>query len=116
MQKEARCRLETAVATIDGRTMRLPAARLLLVSVAVGNPLTKLSVPAPRVFLPSLKITIPVGKPPPGAVALTVAVSVTGWPETQRSGEATAAMVVSALATVSAAALLTLAVILPFPQ
>ncbi len=39
-----------------------------------------LSVPVPRVVLPSRKVTLPVGVPAPGATALTVAVRVTFWP------------------------------------
>jgi hypothetical protein len=39
-------------------------------------------VPVPRVVLPSLKVTVPVGVPAPGATAATVAVNVTDWPKT----------------------------------
>jgi len=38
-------------------------------------------VPVPKVVVPSLKVTLPVGIPAPGATAVTVAVNVTSWPE-----------------------------------
>ena len=41
----------------------------------------ELNVAVPRVVVPSLKVTVPVGVPLPGAAALTVAVKVTGWPK-----------------------------------
>ena len=43
---------------------------------------TPLSAPVPRVVAPSEKVTVPVGVPLPGALALTVSVKVTAWPET----------------------------------
>src|SRR5881392_3834768 len=39
-------------------------------------------VPVPRVLGPSLKVTAPVGVPAPGLFAVTVAVNVTGCPNT----------------------------------
>src|SRR5437660_289042 len=39
-------------------------------------------VPVPRVLEPSLKVTVPVGVPAPGLFAATVAVKVTGCPNT----------------------------------
>ena len=36
----------------------------------------------PRLVAPSKKVTVPDGVPAPGATAVTVAVKVTGWPET----------------------------------
>src|SRR2546427_3472944 len=42
-----------------------------------------LSVPGPSVVAPSLKVTVPVGVPAPGETALTVAVRVTDWPNTE---------------------------------
>ena len=36
----------------------------------------------PKVVVPSLKVTVPVGVPDPGALAVTVAVNVTVWPNT----------------------------------
>src|SRR5689334_15022701 len=42
----------------------------------------ELRLPVPNVFVPSLNVTVPVGVPAPGATALTVAVNVTDWPDT----------------------------------
>src|SRR5437016_13823471 len=39
-------------------------------------------VPVPRMVEPSLKVTAPVGVPAPGLFAITVAVNVTGCPNT----------------------------------
>ena len=36
----------------------------------------------PKVVVPSLNVTVPVGVPDPGALAVTVAVNVTVWPNT----------------------------------
>jgi len=41
-----------------------------------------LSVPVPSTVAPFLNVTTPVGVPPPGATAATVAVNVTDWPNT----------------------------------
>ena len=41
-----------------------------------------MSVPVPRVVVPSLNVTVPVGVPAPGAVTVTVAVNVTDCPKT----------------------------------
>ena len=38
---------------------------------------------AARVTAPSVKVTVPVGVPAPGATAATVAVKVTTWPKTE---------------------------------
>jgi hypothetical protein len=45
------------------------------------------SVPVPSVVAPSLNVTVPLGVPAPGATALTVAVNVTDWPETDGFAE-----------------------------
>ena len=37
----------------------------------------------PRLLPPSLNCTVPVGVPEPGGTAKTVAVKVTGWPNTE---------------------------------
>jgi hypothetical protein len=50
-----------------------PTDSALVLNVAVPP----LSVPVPIVVRPSLKVTLPLGVPAPGAVALTVAVKVT---------------------------------------
>src|SRR5436305_157792 len=51
-----------------------------VLAVKVATPLL-LSVPVPSVVVPSRKVTVPVGVPLPD-VAATVAVNVTGWPNT----------------------------------
>ena len=50
-------------------------------------PVMKVAVPPLKVAVPSaaelsLKVTIPVGVPEPGAFTVTIAVKVTGWPKT----------------------------------
>ena len=44
-------------------------------------------VEVPRLEEPLVKVTVPVGTPLPGAVAVTVAVSVTDWPYTDGLAE-----------------------------
>ena len=51
------------------------------------------SVAWPRTWLPSLKVTVPVGVPWPLAMALTVAVRVADWPKTAGLAEALSATV-----------------------
>ena len=41
-----------------------------------------LNVTEPRVPVPSVKVTVPVGVPEPGGFTVTLAVNVTGWPQT----------------------------------
>ncbi len=58
-----------------------------------------LSVPVPSVVMPSLNVTLPVGLAnavPPGLVALTVAVNVTGCPTATGLIEDASAVVVAA--------------------
>ena len=50
----------------------------------------------PSVSVPSLNVTIPKGVPAPGAVAWTVAVSVTGWPKLDGLPDDASAVVVAA--------------------
>src|SRR5260370_21200807 len=66
--------------------------------VKVGWPVPS-RVPLPRVLEPSLKVTVPVGSPPPGALAVTVAVNVTGWLYTEGFAEALTTAVVASLVT-----------------
>lgn len=54
-----------------------PIARAVVVSVAAPPD----NVPVPRVLAPSLKVTVPVAVPDPGATAATVAVNVNDCPE-----------------------------------
>ncbi|OSY40001.1 hypothetical protein BG653_05645 [Streptomyces platensis] len=49
---------------------------------------------------PESKVTAPVGTPAPGATGATVAVRVTGWPTTDRSGAVTTVVSVDAGSTV----------------
>ena len=56
-----------------------PTASVLVVNIAWPE---LFSVPVPRVLEPSLKVTVPVGVPAPGLFAATVAVKVTGCPNT----------------------------------
>jgi hypothetical protein len=51
-----------------------------------------LSVPVPRIVVPSVKVTVPLGVPEP--LGVTVAVNVTDWPKTELVGEATTLVVV----------------------
>src|SRR5213078_4106364 len=51
-----------------------PTASVLVTNVAWPEPFR---VPVPRVLEPSLKVTVPVGVPAPGLLAVTVAVKVT---------------------------------------
>ena len=55
------------------------AATVRDVAVKVAWP--ELNVAVPRVVVPSLKVTVPLGVPLAGAAGLTVAVKVTGWPK-----------------------------------
>jgi hypothetical protein len=54
----------------------------------------------PRFAAPSLNWTVPVDVPEPGAVAVTVAVKVTDWPNVEGLGELARAVEVPALLTV----------------
>ena len=54
-------------------------------------PSTRFEVP--RLVSPSRNVTVPVGVPDPGAVALTVAVAIIGWPKTLGFGETLIAIV-----------------------
>ena len=49
--------------------------------------LPPLSVAVPRVEAPSRNVTVPVGVPEPGVPAVTVAVKVTDWPNTDGFAE-----------------------------
>ncbi len=59
-----------------------------------------LSVPVPNVAAPSLKVTVPLGVPLPGATAATVAVKVTDCPNTEGLAEEATVVVVPAALTV----------------
>jgi hypothetical protein len=72
----------------------LPPGRLLVEKVAAPLPLR---VPVPRVVLPSVKVTVPVGVPP---AEETVAVKVTGWPKVEGVREELTVVLVVVLLTV----------------
>jgi hypothetical protein len=55
---------------------------------------------APSAVVPSQKVTVPVGAPVPGAIALTVAVSVTVAPRTEGFTSAVSAIAVETCMTV----------------
>jgi len=69
---------------------RAPRARVEVVNVATPLPF---SVPVPSVVEPSLKVTVPEGTPLP---AVTVAVNVTGWLNTEGLDDELTAVVVAA--------------------
>jgi hypothetical protein len=60
----------------------------------------ELSVPVPSAVAPSKKLTVPLGIPDPGLLAVTVAVSVIAWPKTGVVSEEMTEVVVLAAATV----------------
>src|SRR5437773_2003277 len=68
-----------------------PTASVLVTNVAWPEPFR---VPVPRVLEPSLKVTVPVGVPAPLVLAFTVAVKVTGCPDTDGLIEETTPVVV----------------------
>src|SRR5262245_39031226 len=78
-----------------------PATAKLVVSVALP-PVPTATVP--RITFPSLKVTVPVGVPRPGATAATVAVKVTAWPVTAGLTDDRRVSVVAAGLTVTLAA------------
>src|ERR1700720_1126593 len=53
----------------------------------------------PKVLDPSLKVTVPVARPLPGALAVTAAVKVTGWLYTDGFAEELTTVVVASLVT-----------------
>src|SRR5438552_6696146 len=70
-----------------------PTASVLVTNVAWPEPFR---VPVPRVLGPSLKVTVPVGVPAPGLVAVTVAVKVTDCPDSDGLREEVTDVVVPA--------------------
>ena len=68
-----------------------PTASVLVTNVAWPE---AFRVPVPRVLGPSLKVTVPVGVPAPLVFAFTVAVKVTGCPDTDGLIEETTPVVV----------------------
>src|SRR5439155_2654305 len=70
-----------------------PTASVLVTNVAWPEPFR---VPVPRVLEPSLKVTVPVGVPAPGLLAVTVAVKVTDCPDSDGLAEELTDVVVPA--------------------
>ena len=64
----------------------MPTERLEVVNVACPEAMATVLA---SVTAPSLKITVPVGVPAPGETALTVAVNVTIWPNTEGEDDVT---------------------------
>ncbi len=87
-------------------TPRLEVVRLAL-------PLLKVTLPSE--LEPSLKVTVPVGVPLPGAPAETVAVKVTDWPKTDGFADDVTEVPVASLVTVSVRIDDTMPVKLPSP-
>jgi len=56
----------------------VPTTKLAFVTLV--TPLTKMLVP--KLFVPLKNVTVPVGKPAPGAATPTVTVKAAGWPNT----------------------------------
>ena len=54
---------------------------------------------AARVVAPSVKVTVPLGVPAPGATAATVAMKVTVWPNTDGLGDELTVVLLEALFT-----------------
>src|SRR6516165_3610454 len=78
-----------------------PVTAKLVVNVALP-PVPTATVP--RITFPSLKVTVPVGVPAPGATAASLAVKVTAWPVTAGLTDDPRVSVVAAGLTVTAAA------------
>ena len=66
--------------------------------VKVAWPLAMVTLAA-RVVAPSVKVTVPLGVPAPGATAATVAVKVTAWPNTDGLGDELTVLLLEALFT-----------------
>ena len=66
--------------------------------VKVAWPLAMVTLAA-RVVAPSVKVTVPLGVPAPGATAATVAVKVTAWPNTDGLGVELTVVLLEALLT-----------------
>ena len=73
-----------------------PTAKIEVVRMAR---LVASSGPLPRTVAPSLNVTVPAGAPPPGALAVTLAVNVTGWLNTAVALDELSCAVVPALFT-----------------
>src|SRR5437867_146205 len=74
-----------------------PTASVLVTNVAWPEPSR---VPVPSALGPSLKVTVPVGMPAPAVLAFTVAVKVTGCPDTEGLAEEVTPVVVPGIVAV----------------
>ena len=74
----------------------VPTGSAVVLAIATPMPFTE---PLPRVVLPRVKATVPVGVPPPGAVTARVAVRVTLPPKVEAAGMAVTPVTVAALLT-----------------
>ena len=71
----------------------VPTDKFLVVKVATPP----LSLPVPSVVEPSVNVTVPVGVPKPGDVAVTVAAKLTDWPNTDGLADDASTVVVASL-------------------
>src|SRR5262249_12420656 len=71
-----------------------------LLSVRVATPLAP-ALAEPMMFAPSLKLTVPVRVPEPGATGVTVAVNVTDWPKVADAADTVSAVAELATPTVT---------------
>ena len=74
------------------------------------------SVPVPSVVALSLNVTVPVGVPAPGDTAVTVAVKVTDWPNTDGLNEEASAVLLLARLTVCVTVAEVLVLYVPSPR
>ncbi len=68
-----------------------------MLKTAIPDPFMAVAL---RIVEPSMNVTVPVGIPEPGASAVTVAVKVTDWPNTEGLCEAVTAVEVVSVFTV----------------
>src|SRR4051812_50151391 len=78
----------------------MQTATLIVEKVVVVTRDVVLRVPVPRIVVPSLNVTVPVGVPAPGLETLTVAVNVTDWPNKIGRGVGRGRVVVAGVAAV----------------
>ena len=76
-----------------------------MVVLSAATPLESVTVPRETLVVASKKVTVPVGVPEPGALAVTVAVMVTVCPMEPLVVEAVAAVVLASLLIVSVPAI-----------
>src|SRR5580693_1455842 len=75
----------------------VPTEREEVLNVATPEPF---SVAVPNTFVPSSKVTVPVGVPDPGAFAATVVVKVIDWPKSEGFTELDAEVLLASSLTV----------------